>query len=72
MIDLISQFRSVLKIDISFTIIPYPDHYPADEPLRRCPNLDKARKELGYEPKTKLLDGLKKTYEWAQIEYNSL
>ena len=31
---------------------------------RRCPDISKARKQLGFEPEVKWKDGLKKTIEW--------
>ncbi|MBS1655334.1 MAG: GDP-mannose 4,6-dehydratase, partial [Bacteroidetes bacterium] len=31
---------------------------------RRCPDITKARKQLGYEPKVKWQDGLKITMDW--------
>ena len=34
--------------------------------LRRLPDLSRAEKTLGWRPKTKLADGLAKTYEWAE------
>ena len=34
--------------------------------LRRLPDLTRAEKVLGWRPKTKLADGLAKTYEWAE------
>ena len=34
--------------------------------LRRLPDLSRAEKVLGWKPKTKLADGLAKTYEWAE------
>ena len=34
--------------------------------LRRLPDLTRAEKVLGWRPKTKLSDGLAKTYEWAE------
>jgi UDP-glucuronate decarboxylase len=34
---------------------------PADDPLQRKPNIEKARKILGWEPKIQLDAGLKKT-----------
>jgi len=71
MIDLINNFREMSGLDIKYKITPYPDHYPADEPLRRCPNLDKAINELGYQPRTEFLTGLKKTYDWARTVYTS-
>lgn len=37
---------------------------PADDPHVRCPDISKARKELKWNPKVGLGDGLKKTIEW--------
>lgn len=37
---------------------------PPDDPPRRCPDITKARKLLGWEPLIGLRDGLKKTIEW--------
>ena len=37
---------------------------PSDDPTQRCPDLSLAKEKLGYEPKTKLEDGLKKTIEY--------
>ena len=49
--------------------IDYPDSYPGDEPLRRCPELTKARSHLEYEPKTSIEDGLKKFFKWTKINF---
>ena len=35
-----------------------------DKITRRRASIEKARKVLGYEPKTKIKDGIKKTYDW--------
>lgn len=35
-----------------------------DDPSRRCPDISKARKLLGWEPKVSLEDGLVRTIEW--------
>lgn len=40
---------------------------PADDPHVRCPDIAKARKELKWEPKVKLRDGLNKTIEWFKL-----
>jgi nucleoside-diphosphate-sugar epimerase len=37
---------------------------PGDDPLQRKPVIEKAKKELGWEPKIKLEDGLDKTIEY--------
>jgi UDP-glucuronate decarboxylase len=38
--------------------------YLVDNPDRRCPNIDKARRELGYNPQVSLADGLKRSLIW--------
>jgi len=35
-----------------------------DKVVKRRASIEKARKILGYEPQTRMEDGLKKTYEW--------
>jgi UDP-glucuronate decarboxylase len=38
--------------------------YLTDNPQRRCPNIDKARRELEYKPTIELEDGLRRTLTW--------
>jgi UDP-glucuronate decarboxylase len=38
--------------------------YLTDNPNRRCPVIDKARKQLGYNPSIQLEDGLKRSLLW--------
>ena len=38
--------------------------YLMDNPNRRCPVIDKARRELGYEPAVDLEDGLRRSLVW--------
>ena len=37
---------------------------PSDDPVRRCPDISLARRELGWEPKVPLAEGLKRTIEY--------
>lgn len=37
---------------------------PADDPARRRPDISKIKKDLGWYPKVRLEEGLKKTIEW--------
>ena len=37
---------------------------PVDDPHIRCPDISKAKKELGWEPKISLKEGLSRTVEW--------
>ncbi len=39
---------------------------PGDDPKQRRPNIDLARKMLGWEPRVKLDDGLKKTIPYFE------
>jgi UDP-glucuronate decarboxylase len=41
----------------------------SSEPLRRCPDITKARSEIGYEPIVSLDEGLKNFFDWALHEY---
>ncbi|MGH9775182.1 MAG: UDP-glucuronic acid decarboxylase family protein [Candidatus Acidiferrales bacterium] len=47
-----------VKADIQFRPLPQ------DDPRRRCPDISKARRVLGWEPKIKLADGLARTMEY--------
>ncbi|MDQ5952255.1 MAG: UDP-glucuronate decarboxylase [Patescibacteria group bacterium] len=46
--------------------IDYPAGYPAEEPMRRCPDIAKAKRELGYAPKIQLHEGIGRTLIWFQ------
>lgn len=41
---------------------------PKDDPTRRCPNIDKARENLGWEPQVDLQAGLEKTVEYYRSQ----
>lgn len=69
MLDLIKIFNDSCDVKISVEVIDYPAHYPGDEPMRRCPNISRAKLELGYDPKTSLAEGLDLTYKWAKVAY---
>jgi dTDP-glucose 4,6-dehydratase/UDP-glucuronate decarboxylase len=38
--------------------------YLADNPQRRCPNLEKSRRLLAYEPRVPLSTGLERLYQY--------
>lgn len=42
---------------------------PQDDPKRRCPDISKAKRLLGWEPKVDLAEGLKRTIEYFQEQY---
>jgi hypothetical protein len=37
---------------------------PEDDPMRRCPDIGRAREVLGWEPRTPAREGLKTTINW--------
>ena len=51
-----------------FHNISYPKTYPAGEPQRRCPDLSKANRELGYEWRVDLKVGLRRFIDWAHTQ----
>lgn len=44
---------------------------PQDDPKRRCPDIRKAKRLLGWEPKVGLADGLKQTIEYFQEQFSA-
>jgi len=69
MIDLIDAFKKSTGCDIELELIDYPDNYPKDEPLRRCPDITKVVDQLQYSPEVDLETGLKLTWDWANENY---
>jgi nucleoside-diphosphate-sugar epimerase len=48
--------------------IEYRPYRPGEEGMRECFDITKARRILGYEPKTELTEALKKTLAWIKRE----
>lgn len=69
MLDLIDSIEKVLGRDVARNVIEYPDSYPADEPMRRCPDIRKARLQIGYEPVVDLEEGLRRFLDWSDSVY---
>ena len=69
MTDLHRISEKILNKKIKMQKINYPKTYPADEPRRRCPSIDKAKLHLNYVPKIDLNEGLKSFYEWTEKNY---
>jgi UDP-glucuronate decarboxylase len=55
----------VLKLTGSNSKLVYKP-LPEDDPVKRQPDINLARKELGWEPKIKLEEGLKRTIKYFQ------
>jgi UDP-glucuronate decarboxylase len=69
MLDLVREIEGVLGRPVPLDRVEYPDSYPADEPMRRCPDLTKARLQLGYEARVPLRDGLGRFFDWTNRAY---
>ncbi len=69
MLELAEKVRKMLGSDVPVRRIEYPDSYPADEPLRRCPDIRKARLQLGFEPAVGLDEGLSRFFAWTERTY---
>jgi nucleoside-diphosphate-sugar epimerase len=46
-------------------------NYLKDNPSRRCPNINKARTELGYSPSISLEEGLRRSFMWYRHNYDA-
>ena len=45
---------------------------PEDDPKQRCPDITKAKKLLGWEPKVSLEEGLRLTLEFFKAEFRKM
>jgi len=68
-LELVKEIEGILGRSLAHRVIEYPDSYPADEPNRRCPDITKARMQLGFEPVVALQDGLKRFLNWSDQAY---
>lgn len=62
--QLVDALEEGLGITIGRNRIPYPDDYPDNEPLRRCPDITKVINATKFTPTIPLQVGLKKTYNY--------
>ncbi len=69
MLELVKSTEKVLGRAVKHEIVEYPDSYPSDEPNRRCPDIAKARLQLGFEPEVAFDEGLRRFYGWALSSY---
>jgi UDP-glucuronate decarboxylase len=67
-VELIEKIENILNLKIDWELVAAPDVY-IDEPLRRCPDISKAKLEIGYNPIVQLDEGLKIFFEWAFLNY---
>lgn len=64
MMTLAQKVSELFKNRIEIKSVDYPQTYPLDDPRRRCPDLTKIRKNLGYRSTVNLKTGLKRTLRW--------
>lgn len=64
-LNLGKKIRSIFNKRPNIKKRPYPKSYPSDEPKRRCPNLEKLKKEFKYKPKVSLDFGLRLFKDYA-------
>ena len=59
--------RKIIEISGSGSEIVF-GQLPKDDPVRRRPDISKAREKLGWEPAVPFREGLEKTIEWFRKE----
>lgn len=69
MAELVHLLERVVGRPLEQQLVEYPDSYPADEPQRRCPDINKARVQLDYHPAVPLEEGLRRFMGWATKHY---
>ena len=63
-ITILEFAKLIKKLAKSKSSIDFSQELPEDDPTQRKPNIKKAKKELGWEPKTELKEGLLKTIDY--------
>ena len=64
-LELVKVTEQVMNTNLNYKITQYPKSYPPDQPQRRCPDISSARKNLKYEPKVSLQEGLKRHFDFS-------
>ena len=68
-----TNIENLVKIIMKLMDVNLDIHWNANMPNgqpRRCVSFEKALQEIGFEPKTSLEEGLKKTIEWFNSSRN--
>jgi len=68
---LADTFKRMSPVDVTMQTTEYPDSYPADEPMRRCPDIRKAELQLDFHPNVTLDDGVERFLSWSIPRYRS-
>jgi len=56
--------KIIKKLTNSTSEIVFKEKLPVDDPIKRCPDIQKAKKLLNWQPKTSLTKGLEKTINY--------
>jgi nucleoside-diphosphate-sugar epimerase len=69
-IKLANKIKNIINDKtIKIKNIPYPNTYPSKEPFRRCPNIDRLKKEFNYKPSININLGLSLFYKYAKKNF---
>ncbi len=68
-LELVAAITEALGRPVEHVVTDYPDSYPADEPMRRCPDIRKARTQLDFKPRVDLNEGLGRFLAWTDKHY---
>ena len=63
-LDIAKKIRALINPNLEFKFNPLPQ----DDPLQRQPNIEKAIKELNWQPKINLDKGINLTIEWFKMK----
>lgn len=69
---LVDLIKKVSTQPVEAKFIPYPESYPAGEPMRRCPDISKAAKDVGFAPGVDLEHGLRTFLAWTEHAYTGM
>jgi len=64
-ISILDFAKEIIELTQGKSKIIYKD-LPVNDPLQRCPDITKARNLLGWEPKVKRKEGMKRTFAYFQ------
>jgi UDP-glucuronate decarboxylase len=65
------KYYDLARVLENIHTIDYPDNYPADEPMRRCPDVTKAALHVGFTPQVSLQEGLDRFISWAAKSWDT-
>ena len=72
MLDLVKIIKNIRQEEIKYNKIDYPESYPEDEPTRRMPDLSKANRDLNFNPKIDLKEGLTRFFDWSEKNFKGV